>query len=373
MANGGEVSYKLDGGIDDMATGLAQMLKDIWEQKGMPSAINKEVTLGFANKIWSGLKEGYGKDVGNIDYNSPDFNMLTHLQTNVYAFSAAKNWQQMKAITQSMIGEDRKLRTFAQFKDAAGLINTTYEGWLRTEYNTAVASGQMASKWVDIQANKDVLPMLEYDAVMDGRTSDICADFNGIIKEVDDAFWNAFYPPNHFGCRSTVRQLSSGKPTNTSNLAIPEKIPEMFKVNLAKERLAFPPTHPYYIGLPSHVNKEAAKLQNKEILNWAKENLKGKHVITDEIGRVDFNVTGIKEIMNQPHIYKQAKNLAIYAIESIMKNAKFVQSSPDIKGNTMVKAWHYFDIQINGEKSYAVVRELITGEKVLYSIVDSLK
>jgi SPP1 gp7 family putative phage head morphogenesis protein len=121
---------------------------------------------------------------------------------------------------------------------------------LRTEYDTAIASAQMASKWVDIKADKDILPLLQYDAVIDGRTSDICIDFNEIIRPVDDGFWDQFYPPNHFGCRSTVRQLSEGEPTNINNLAVPEKIPEMFKVNLGKRGLAFPPGHSYYIGTP---------------------------------------------------------------------------------------------------------------------------
>jgi uncharacterized protein with gpF-like domain len=40
----------------------------------------------------------------------------------------------------------------------------------------------------------------EYSAVMDDRTSDICADLDGKFFSVQDA--NSVQPPLHFNCRS---------------------------------------------------------------------------------------------------------------------------------------------------------------------------
>lgn len=210
------------------------------------------MTQAFAKKLWQGLIVGYGIDPANIEYDTADGDMIKNLQQNVYAFSAAKNWQQMKALTQALIDGDNKLRTFSQFKKEAFAINDAHVNqWLKTEYNTAIASGQMASKWVQIQTNKASLPMLEFDAVIDGRTSDICKPLNGIIRPADDPFWSQYYPPNHFGCRSTVRQLSGRKATDISTFSAPDNIPDMFKVNLAEKGMAFPPGHNYYIGIPN--------------------------------------------------------------------------------------------------------------------------
>ena len=39
----------------------------------------------------------------------------------------------------------------------------------------------------------------------------------------------------------------------------------------------------------------------------------------------------------------------------------------------MVKQYHYIAIKINNMQSYAVIRELITGECHLYSIVEKLR
>ena len=240
--------FKLSGGLESE---LAKMVQRIWKDKGMPPTIDKAVAMEFFKELWSGVTDGY--DVGDIgiDYETPDGRMLTNLKQSVYHFSAAKNYQQLKALTAALVGDDGKVRSYSQFKKAAFAINDTHVNqWLKTEYNTAIASGQMASKWVDIMANKETLNMLEYDAVMDGRTSEICKGFNGILRPVDDAFWKEYYPPNHFGCRSTVRQRSGGTPTNLNNLAIPDGIPDMFKVNLAQQGLVFPKAHPYFIGTP---------------------------------------------------------------------------------------------------------------------------
>lgn len=231
------------------------MYRDIYNEKAMPKGINKPVTSTFSKKLWSGVVEGYGKDLGDVAYDSPDYNMLANLQKNVYAFSAAKNWQQMKAITQALVSDDGKgLKTWSEFRVAANDITGEHLRWLKVEYDTAIAGGQMAGKWVGIEANKGSLPMLEFDAVMDRRTSALCSSLNGVVRSVDDSFWNQYYPPNHFGCRSTVRQRSGGMTaTPLDRIEYPEKMPEMFNVNLASQGLIYPPNHNYWNAVPQEV------------------------------------------------------------------------------------------------------------------------
>lgn len=246
--------YKLAATDNDaFATELANMVQEVWKRKGMPKKIHKSVADTFANELWAGTTKGYGSDIISIAYDTPDYEMLANLQKSVYQFSAAKNYQQLKALTQALVGDDGKLRTFSQFKEVAFEINDTHVNqWLKTEYDTAIASGQMASKWVSIQSTKSSLGMLEFDAVMDARTSTICRPLEGVRKPVDDIFWNTYYPPNHFKCRSTVRQRSGTYQTPTSKINPPE-IPDMFKTNLAKSGLVFPDKHPYYDGVPPNI------------------------------------------------------------------------------------------------------------------------
>jgi len=66
---------------------------------------------------------------------------------------------------------------------------------------------------------------LEYSAVLDDRTTEICSQLNGETYGIDSDVWSTFRPPNHFNCRSllipvTVRDTwtESGEPT-----AMPQK------------------------------------------------------------------------------------------------------------------------------------------------------
>ena len=147
----------------------------------------------------------------------------------------------------------------------------------------------------------------------------------------------------------------------------------MFRTNLAKNGLVFPNEHPYWKDMPEEALKMAIKLQIKQIKDWAKSNLLDITVKISKVGEVGFNNTAIKELLNQPHVYKLEKNTLLYNIKDVLKSATYIDSSPDIKGNKMVKCWHYLEILLKGTKSYVVIRELVIGEKILYSIVESLK
>lgn len=45
---------------------------------------------------------------------------------------------------------------------------------------------------------------LEYSAILDDHTTEICAELNGDTWSVDNPLWNTYTPPNHFNCRSVV-------------------------------------------------------------------------------------------------------------------------------------------------------------------------
>jgi SPP1 gp7 family putative phage head morphogenesis protein len=251
--------YKLAAGDgDQLSKQLAKVTDQVWKKKGMPDP-SKKVTALYGKHFSNAVEKGYGQKIGEIDYSTPDGNMLKHLLENVYSFSAAKNYTQLRQLTQELIDKDGKLRTYSQFKQAAFEVNDTHVNqWLKAEYDTAVSGAQMASKWVDITEN-DATNYLAFDVVMDGHTSEICAPLDGLVVSVDDPMLSTYYPPNHFNCRTTVRQMDSGKPTPAHQRELPE-IPPMFQTNLAKQKLVFPPGHSYYVGTPTAVIKEALEL-----------------------------------------------------------------------------------------------------------------
>lgn len=228
------------------------MILKIWNDKGI-DGLNETILKIYAHKFWKGTIEGYGKDLVSVDYNTPDYNMLEQLQKNVWQFSGAKNYQQLRELSNALISPEGKMREYNEFKTIALSISDKYvKQYLPTEYNLAVAGGQMASKWVTIADNAAALPLLEFDAILDSQTTALCQGLNGTILPINHPFWNVYYPPNHYNCRSTVRQLSSGKVTAENKIPSAD-IPKMFRTNLAKQGLIFPEDHPYFIGIPQWV------------------------------------------------------------------------------------------------------------------------
>lgn len=205
-----------------------------------------------AAELRSALISGYKTDdtEKNIELNK-------QLERNVYVFSGFKTYQQLRDITDKLKDENGNLRSFSEFKKEVLAVNQNYNvRYLSAEYEHAVVSAQMASKWLDIQANKKILPYLEFDATLDNRTTSVCRNLDGTRLPVDDPFWNNYYLPLHWGERSEIRQVASGTVSDKSKIDAPELQP-MFKGNVGKDGVMFPDTHPYY---------EASRADKKQIL-----------------------------------------------------------------------------------------------------------
>ena len=50
---------------------------------------------------------------------------------------------------------------------------------------------------------------LEYSAILDDRTTEICSELNGKTYAVDSEEWRTYNPPNHYGCRSLLIPVTS--------------------------------------------------------------------------------------------------------------------------------------------------------------------
>ena len=202
----------------------------------------------------------------SADFTTPDAEMLTRLVRDVWHFSGAKNYQEMRDLTLLLKNDKGQLRDFDDFKEAVGSVIDRYnEKWLKTEYNFAVSSSQSAARWVEFEKEASVIPNLKYQTVGDDHVRLAHQVLDGIIRPVNDSFWITHYPPNGWGCRCEVVQSLEGYGMVTPNKDIPVvDIPPMFKTNLAKTGLIYPKNHPYYIGVPkAEISKALAYLPPK--------------------------------------------------------------------------------------------------------------
>ncbi|MBK67912.1 MAG: hypothetical protein CMP22_07250 [Rickettsiales bacterium] len=168
---------------------------------------------------------------------------------------------------------------------------------LSTIYYTNLRSAYAAGHWQRIERSAKTRPYLRYVAILDDRTRDRHRAWHGIVLPVDHPFWSQFYPPNGWGCRCSVQQLSKRdlerrgyKITPDNQLPLDEKkrfvnkrsgevvtlpkgIDPGFGYNVGKARmkslippLSNAPINVPYAGNPAKVKLPKARALNESVL-----------------------------------------------------------------------------------------------------------
>lgn len=235
---------------DELSEIIDDIIRRVLNGSLIPGDVDPKLWELVAKQLFSAVERGYGTKLTAAT--GTDKEMLETLRNNVYRFSGFKNYHFVLEANALLRDETGNLRGFSDFQKAVLNLNKEYNiNFLRTEYNHAVATSRMASKWQRFTEDEAALPLLQFETVGDDRTRAAHQKLDGIIKPVNDAFWNRFLPPLDYNCRCTVRQLADGEASTISldELGEPKK---GFGVNWGKERVIFPPTHPQFDVDSSH-------------------------------------------------------------------------------------------------------------------------
>ncbi|MAI62421.1 MAG: hypothetical protein CBB87_08095 [Micavibrio sp. TMED27] len=108
---------------------------------------------------------------------------------------ADKGWWGRKVVLDPQTGEKK-------------LVQLGSPRRLKTIYHTNIRSAYAAGSWQRIERTKRTRPYLRYVAVQDERTREQHKRWHNIILPVDHPFWSKHYPPNGWGCRCVIQQLS---------------------------------------------------------------------------------------------------------------------------------------------------------------------
>jgi hypothetical protein len=227
------------------------------------------------------VKTGY---TGTVKFGAKDRVMVEALTDNTWFFSAAKTYQTVRGmeaaknalakVSTAFYDEDNeKISSFKAFRDgyytedgkfvegASQIFDTFNEAWLKTEYDTAIAAAQGASRWQRVQETKEILPYLRFNGVGDGVECDICMSLDGICLPADDPFWDENWAGTiHWNCRCTVDQLGQeeGEANESEDSEVEAAISssdeagrqDMFKFNPGKDKVIFQTDgagkHPYF-------------------------------------------------------------------------------------------------------------------------------
>ena len=231
-------------------------MKHVYSKKGYtPEMLADKPLMDFTNETNRILSHGMNKGIAT---EVPEV-MLNSLQNDVFLFSGFKTHAELKEASSLLLDANNNIKPFQEFKqDVLSLNNTYNSAYLDAEYNFAIGSAQMASKWADFEKDSDRYN-LQYRTAMDDRVREEHAALEGITLPVDDPFWNDYLPPNGWNCRCTTVEVRDGKyPVSDSQESIDkgeaattvinkngENTAAIFRFNPGKDKVIFPPNHPY--------------------------------------------------------------------------------------------------------------------------------
>lgn len=135
---------------------------------------------------------------GAVDAAIRDGETFDDFRNRLEPFLQSKGWWGRKP----MIDPERP-------EDPPRLVQLGSARRLRTIFETNIRMSYAHGRWQRIQRVKDTRPYLRYVAVLDGRTRPQHRAWHGTVLPVDHPFWETHYPPNGWGCRCLVMQLSS--------------------------------------------------------------------------------------------------------------------------------------------------------------------
>lgn len=256
---GADYAYKLAADDEDVPQNIIDNLKTIWDEAA-ETVYNdddlrktRNVTRdAYADIFANAALKSFGYTDGEIAYNTPNGKMIEALLNNCYFFSAAKSHAQLRALTSGVIDPlTGQIRNWKDFKTFANTVSNEHiEHHLKAEYNMAINVAQMSAKWADIETTSDIYDQLEFDAVIDSQTTELCHSFHGKVFAVNDPIWNVIYPPNHWGCRSTVRKVRN-RQLNDSAALDTSTVEGGFRSNMARNGVPWPPDSVYYKEMPN--------------------------------------------------------------------------------------------------------------------------
>jgi SPP1 gp7 family putative phage head morphogenesis protein len=213
------------------------IIGNIYENKPITNE-KKDLFNKTLNTLKTSIKEGF-----NELQIKPNPELAKKINENLNLFSQAKTNENLLKLNQALLDSKGDRVPFAKFKEIAKELNQTYNlTYLETEYNLAFTSAQMAAKWQTFEKSKDKYD-LRYVAVNDKRTREDHRSLNGIVRPVDDPFWDSYYPPNGYRCRCTVERVLKG--TEGRQVSELPEVPKIFNTNVGKTGIVFPEKYAY--------------------------------------------------------------------------------------------------------------------------------
>lgn len=204
-----EYNVQLADGETPLTKNLLKALKEVYERTQNPTneVLQKELFEVSYNALSSAVTQGFGSP----NFRRADLNFVWQLHKSARFFVARKTALQVTQLIGLIADVDRGTRRpFREFKKLAkGIVGNYNQTWLKTEYDTAVAAARSARDWKTYEDEADLYPNIEYLRTVSADPDPDHLKYVGIIRPLNDPFWNTHKPPSRWGCKCRTKNTAA--------------------------------------------------------------------------------------------------------------------------------------------------------------------
>lgn len=169
------------------------------------------LSIGFNVPFHQAIKAAQQRGVVLPDTYYGELQGLARQQA--FSIAGLASLDQLTIVRDSLAAKMQNGQTFRQWqKDMleTGTLDLPHHR-LDNIYRTNIQSNYNRGRWERLVAVKDTRPYLMYDAINDNRVRPSHLAMDGIIRPVDDDFWNTHAPLNGYRCRCRLISLSDSQ------------------------------------------------------------------------------------------------------------------------------------------------------------------
>ena len=175
---------------------------DFFDQKGLRPAFSWQ-------DVW-GPEHAYAFTVAK----ATELELLTTFKASISKALAGgqtfETWRAGLLPRLAAIGWDQpKMVSDPNGQQPPRMVDFTAPRRLQTIFQANMASARSAGQWNRAQRTKAALPYILYVRTSSAEPRLEHLTWVGIILPVDDPFWQTHWPPNGWGCKCTVRQITA--------------------------------------------------------------------------------------------------------------------------------------------------------------------
>jgi len=226
---GASCSTAVNAGVSEMDRSLARMQEEI---RALPElvdlegyiprefiaeygqALGKAAVLEYvANRKRGGRTANQGLPAIEFEFDEESVRTIAALRNQAMIISGVRTRTAMEALKAEAVAVVQNGGSFADFIERAELAGYAPANpyHLRTEFDNARTAAAQCGRWQQRMADKALFPYLKYVTMRDELVRDEHRIMDGIVRAVDDPFWDMNYPPNGWNCRCDAEQLTAGE------------------------------------------------------------------------------------------------------------------------------------------------------------------